>query len=137
MFMRQDNGCLLQLLLLVFCKTWAHAPSPLPQALWQANRGEAAVTGLTSIHAKRSARLHHQAPVPVELGGRDAKRTARARLLRPGVEEADLALDVLGARQAQQRAGVAQAQQLQEARLQVMHAHCASNPLRRDVKLSE
>ena len=40
-----------------------------------------------------------------------------ARLLRPSVEEADLALDVLGARQAQQWAGVAQAQQLQEARL--------------------
>ena len=43
--------------------------------------------------------------------------TAMARLLRPSVEEADLALDVLGARQAQQWAGVAQAQQLQEARL--------------------
>lgn len=42
-----------------------------------------------------------------------------ARLPRADVEEADLAVDVLRAGQAQQRARIAHAQQLQEARLRL------------------
>lgn len=53
-----------------------------------------------------------------------------ARLPRANVEEADLAVDVLRAGQAQQRARVAHAQQLQEVRLQLQaHKHEGSLPI--------
>lgn len=134
MFLQQDSAYLhKQLLLPLFVKPGplrSLRPSERPGR--QAEMGQLYALAVTGVKITRPAKANLQDcitqhfPLSTKTWQLRYILTAIPRLLRPGVEEADLALDVLGARQAQQRAGVAQAQQLQEARLEHAHSTCKS-----------